>query len=304
MYDLIIIGAGPAGFSASIYATRREMKTLIISRNIGGQIIWANDIENYPGFRSISNFELINKLKEHALSFGASLEEKEVINVVKNNDNTFSVFTKETEFKTKTVILALGLIPRQLNIIGENDFNGKGISYCANCDGPFYRDKIVVVVGGGNSAFDAAEVMSKIASKVYILNRSEKYRAFDAIVNKVKDIENITIVNNAEIKEIIGGTKVEKIKYLDSKSQKEKEIKTDGIFIEIGRKTNTKVVEHLVDTDDFGQIIVDKNNMTTTPGLFAAGDVVSGTFKQIPVASGQGTQAALSAYQYIQENNI
>ncbi len=304
MYDLIIIGAGPAGFTASIFATRREMKTLIISREIGGQIIWANDIENYPGFKTISNFELINKLKEHSLSFGATLEEKEVVRLTKNNDNIFSIFTKNDEYKAKTVILALGLIPKQLKVPGENDFNGKGISYCANCDGPFYRNKIVSVIGGGNSAFDAAEVMSKIANKVFILNRSEKYRAFDVLVKKVKEIKNVEIINNAEPKEIIGEKKVEKIKYLNNKNNKEEEIKTDGVFIEIGRKANTKIVDHLVKTDEFGEIIVDKNNMTSTTGLFAAGDVVSGTFKQIPIASGQGTQAALSAYQYIQENNI
>ncbi len=304
MYDLIIIGAGPAGFTASIYATRREMKTLIISREIGGQIIWANDIENYPGFKTISNFELINRLKEHSVSFGAKLEEKEVVEVIKNTDESFTIITKNKEYKSKTVILALGLIPKQLKVPGENEFNGKGISYCANCDGPFYRDKIVSVVGGGNSAFDAAEVMSKIANKVYILNRSEEYKAFDVLVKKVKEIKNIEIINNAKITEIIGENKVEKIKYINSKTNKGDKLITDGIFIEIGRKANTQIVDHLVKTDDFGQIIVDKNNMTNTAGLFAAGDVVSGTFKQIPIASGQGTQAALSAYQYIQEKNI
>ncbi len=304
MYDLIIIGAGPAGFTASIYATRREMKTLIISKNVGGQIIWANDIENYPGFKTISNFELINRLKEHSLAFGAKLEEKEVKKIVKNDDNSFSIFTENDEYKTKTIILALGLIPKQLKVPGENEFNGKGISYCANCDGPFYRNKTVAVVGGGNSAFDAAEVMSKIANKVYIFNRSEKYRAFEALVNKVKEIDNVEIINNAQIQEISGETKVEKIKFLDSKTNEEKNINTDGVFIEIGRKANTTIVDHLVKTDDFGQIIVDKNNMTNAEGLFAAGDVVSGTFKQIPVASGQGTQAALAAYQYIQGKNI
>jgi thioredoxin-disulfide reductase len=301
MYDLIIIGAGPAGFTAAIYATRREMKTLIISKNIGGQIIWANDIENYPGFKNISNFELINRLKEHSLSFGAELEEKEVLELKKNNDSTFSVYTKDKEYKAKTIILALGLIPKQLKVPGENEFNGKGISYCANCDGPFYRDKIVTVVGGGNSAFDAAEVMSKIAKKVYLINRSDKFRAFDVLVNKVKKIENIEIIINSKILQIKGDKKVEYIKYKNIKENKEIDLKTDGIFIEIGRKANTEIVNQFIDKDDNGQIIVNQNLMTKTPGLFAAGDVVSGVYKQIPIASGQGTVAALAAYQYLQE---
>ncbi len=302
MYDLIIIGAGPAGLSASIYATRRELSTLIVSREIGGQIIWANEIENYPGFKNISNFDLIMRLKEHALAFGAQLAEKEVEKVIKNSNNSFTVVTNDNEYKAKTIILSLGLIPKQLKISGENDFNGKGISYCANCDGPFYRNKRVAVVGGGNSAFDAAEVMSKIAEQVYIINRSENYKAFEALVNKVKKIENIEIINNAIPKEVNGNNKVEKLIYTDKNTNKEGELSLDGIFIEIGRKANTKIVDHLIETDDFGQIIVNKDKMTKTSGLFAAGDVVSGNFKQIPIASGQGTEAALAAYQFIQEN--
>ncbi len=302
MYDLIIIGAGPAGFSAAIYATRREMKTLIISRDVGGQIIWANDIENYPGFKTINNFELITKFKEHSLQFGAELKENEVININKHEDSTFTIQTKESEYRTKAIILALGLIPKQLKVPGENDFNGKGISYCANCDGPFYRNKTVTIVGGGNSAFDAAEVMSKIADKVYLLNRTDKYKAFDSLVNKVKNINNIEIINNAETKEIKGQTKVEYLSY-QNKDNKLIDLKTDGIFIEIGRKANTEIVDAFVDKDEHGQIIVNKKLMTKTPGLFAAGDVVSGDFKQIPIAIGQGTVAALAAYQYLQEKN-
>lgn len=303
MYDLIIIGAGPAGFSASIYATRREMKTLIVSKDVGGQIIWATDIENYPGFKNINNFELITRFKEHSLSFGAKLIEKEVIEITKEDDSVFLIKTKDESIKTKTIILALGLIPKQLKVPGENEFNGKGVSYCANCDGPFYRDKVVTVVGGGNSAFDAAELMSKIAKKVYLLNRTDSYKAFDSLVNKVKNINNIEIINNSETKEIIGETKVSSIKYLYNKKEN-KIINTDGIFIEIGRKANTKLVDNFVDKDDYEQILVDHNFMTKTPGLFAAGDVVSGSFKQIPIASGQGVVAALAAYQYLQEKNL
>ncbi len=301
MYDLIIIGAGPAGFSAAIYATRREMKTLIISKDVGGQIIWASEIENYPGFKNISNFEFIERFKEHSLAFGAEMVIKEVLSIKKHEDSTFSIYTKDDEYKAKTIILALGLIPKQLKVPGENELNSKGISYCANCDGPFYRDKVVTVVGGGNSAFDAAEVMSKIAKKVYLLNRSEKFKAFNVLTNKVKNIQNIEIITNAQTLEIKGDVKVEYLKYLNIKENKEVDLKTDGIFIEIGRKTNTEIVDEFVEKDNYGQILVDKNFMTKTPGLFAAGDVVSSEFKQIPIACGHGTVAALAAYQYLQE---
>lgn len=304
MYDLIIIGAGPAGFTASIFSTRREMKTLIISKNIGGQIIWANEIENYPGFKNINNFDFINKLKEHSTSAGAVLIEDQVKKIEQKKDLSFIVYTDSGEYKSKSIILALGLVPRNLNVPGEKEFNGKGISYCANCDGPFYRNKIVSVVGAGNSAFDAAEVMSKIAKEVYLITRSNKFKAFDSLVKEVKKRKNIKIITNAETKEILGEKKVEYLEYIDNKTNKKNKLKTDGVFIEIGRIANIDLVKSFVDLDQYNQIIVDKNQMTKTNGLFAAGDVVSGEFKQIPIASGQGTIAALAAYKYIQENNL
>ena len=300
MNDLIIIGAGPASFTAGIYSTRREMNTLIISKDIGGQIIWAHEIENYPGFKNINNFELINLFKDHVISSGAKIIENEVSSIEKRKE-IFTINTINNEkFQSKAVILALGLIPKKLNIKGENELSGKGISYCANCDGPFYRNKTVAVIGGGNSAFDAAEVMSKIAKNVFLLNRTNTYKAFDSLVNKVKNTKNIEIINNAESQEIIGTNKVEKLLYKDLENNKNRELYIDGIFVEIGRVANTKFISNLVDLDNYGQILVDKNQMTKTPGLFAAGDVVSGEYKQISVASGQGTIAALAAYQYLQ----
>ncbi len=301
MNDLIIIGAGPASFTAAIYSTRREMKTLIISKDIGGQIIWAHEIENYLGFKNINNFELINLFKEHTISSGAKIIENEVVSINKENDY-FKINTiNNEEFQSKTVILSLGLVPKRLNIEGENLFNGKGISYCANCDGPFYKNKTIAVIGGGNSAFDAAEVMSKIASEVYLLNRTNKYKAFNSLVNKVKNTRNIKIINNAKSTKIKGSNKVEELYYIDTILNEEKMIKIDGIFVEIGRIANTGFIKNLVELDDYGQIKVDKNQMTKTNGLFAAGDVVSGEFKQISIASGQGTIAALAAYQYLQK---
>ncbi len=302
MYDLIIIGSGPAGMTAGIYAVRREMKTLIIGKEVGGQLIWASDIENYPGFENIQSFELIEKMRQQTVNFGVEMKNDEVKKIEKNPDKTFSIFTNRETFQAKTVIIAMGLSPRRLAIPGEEEFNGKGVSYCANCDGPFYKQKTVAVIGGGNSAFDAAEIMSKIAKQVYLIHRSDEFKAFDTLVKEVQNRENIKIITNAEMQAISGNSKVEKIKYLDKKDNQEKEVLLDGIFVEIGRIASTDLVTDFVDRDKGNQILTDANMATKTSGLFAAGDVVSGEFKQITIANGQATIAALSAYQYIQMN--
>lgn len=299
MYDTIIIGSGPAGITAGIYAARREMKTLIIGKELGGQIVWASEIENYPGFKKIDNFDLISKMNEQVLSLGVEIKTEEVQKIEKKEDY-FIIHTSKEKYETKTMIIAMGLSPRRLAIPGEKEFNAKGVTYCANCDGPFYKNKNVAVVGGGNSALDAAEIMSKIAKKVYLIHRREEFKAFEALIAEVKNKKNIELVLNSEVKEITGSEKVEKIKIFNNQSKKEKEIKVEGVFVEIGRIANTDLVAELAERDERLQIIVDEKHMTKTPGLFAAGDVVSGEFKQITIACGQATIAALAAYQYIQ----
>ncbi len=301
MYDTIIVGAGPAGFTAAIYAVRREMKTLIIGSEIGGQIIWAHEIENYPGFENINNFELINRFQEHAIKAGSEFKNSEVKRIEKNSDNFFTLYTNKDSYRAKTVILAMGLSPRRLEIPGEQNLNGKGVSYCANCDGPLYRDKVVAVIGGGNSAFDAAEVMSKIAKQVYLINRNDKFKAFDSLVKDVYDRPNIEIITWAEMKSINGQDKVDSLTYYHQIDKQEKTLNLDGVFVEVGRIAHTDLVADIVDRDQSGQILTDHNYMTKTPGLFAAGDVVSSDFKQITIANGQATVAALAAYQYLQK---
>lgn len=299
MYDTIIIGQGPAGITAGIYAARREMKTLIIGKEAGGQIVWAGEIENYPGFINISNFDFITKFTEHGLASGAEIKTAEVKKIERNKDNTFTVYTGKEEYQTKTVIVTIGLAPRRLAVPGEIELSGKGVSYCANCDGPLYKDKKVAVIGSGNSAFDAAEVLSKIAAQVYLIVRGDTFKAFDSLVAEVKARENIEIITNASIDAIVGETKVEKIQYKNQKNNL-LEIELDGIFIEIGRIASTDLVGDFVERDEKSQILVDEKQATKTPGLFAAGDVVSSEFKQITIATGQATVAALSAYQFIQ----
>ncbi|MFA5886848.1 MAG: FAD-dependent oxidoreductase [Patescibacteria group bacterium] len=304
MYDLIIIGSGPAGMTAGIYAARREMKTLIIGREVGGQLVWASEIENYPGFNKINAFELIDKIKQQTLGCGVEFKDDEVKRIEKTVRGTFLLYTGRESFEAKAVIVAIGLSPRRLAVPGEVEFNGRGVSYCANCDGPFFKNKIVAVIGGGNSALDAAEVMSKIGSQVYLIHYNDKLKAFEALLEEVKSKSNISILLNTTIKSIEGKDKVEKIKVLNSLTNTVTEISLDGVFIEVGRIASTDLIADLADRDQKNQILANSKGETKTPGLFAAGDVTDCEFKQLTIAMGQATTAALSAYQYLQLNKF
>lgn len=300
MYDTIIIGAGPAGIAAAIYAARREMKILLVGREVGGQIILSGEIENYPGFKSINNFDLITKMQEHLSSAGVELKTTEINKVEKTEGGTFVLYTNREKFEAKTIIIAMGLMPRRLAIPGEEKLHGRGVSYCANCDGPLYRGKTVAVIGGGNSALDAAEVLSKIANKVYLIHRNEKFKGFESLVDEVKARENIELVLNSEVKEIMGEKKLEKIKLINNQSKQTRDLEVNGLFVEIGRIAHTDLVGELVKRNEWSQVIVDEKCQTSQPGVFAAGDVTNVEFKQITVAVGQGTIASLAAYQYLQ----
>jgi alkyl hydroperoxide reductase subunit F len=302
LYDTIIIGSGPAGMTAGIYAARREMSALMIGKEPGGQIMWASEIENYPGFRSISNHELIGKMQHHVTDLGVKTKNEEVKKIAKDENGDFQLTTGGGTFYGKTVIIAMGLSPRRLEIPGEKEFAGKGVTYCANCDAPFYKNKDVAVIGGGNSALDAAEYLSKIANKVYLVHRREEFRGFEALIEEVKDKENIELVLNSEVKSIKGEETVERIKVHNKKQDADSDIEVQGVFIEIGRIANTDLVEDLVERNESSQIKVNDRCETATPGIYAAGDVTTVPFKQITIACGQGTIAALAAYQYIQEN--
>ncbi|MBU4455481.1 FAD-dependent oxidoreductase, partial [Patescibacteria group bacterium] len=218
---------------------------------------------------------------------------------IENKDNKFVLHTSRDIYEARTVILAMGLSPRRLAIPGEEKLTGKGVSYCANCDGPFYKNKTAAVVGGGNSALDAAEILSKIAKKVYLIHRRDEFRGFEALVDEVKARKNIELVLNSEPREVIGENKLEKIKVFNNKTKEEKDLEIDGLFVEIGRIANTDLVADLAKRNERGEIIVDEKCMTSCPGMFAAGDVTPVEFKQITIACGQGAIAALAAYQYL-----
>ncbi len=301
-YDVVIVGGGAAGLTAAIYTSRRALKTLIISKDIGGQAALTNEIENYPGVGLIDGFDLMNRFLEDAKKFGAEFKSGEVKEIEKKGEGDFLVKTTVGDFKAAAVILAFGLTPRDLGVPGEEEFKGKGVSSCATCDGPLYKGKVVAVVGGGNSALDAAEYLSRIAKKVYLIHRRDQFRGDEILVERVKSKDNIELVLNSKVKEIKGEERVKSIVVVDVNDEsKEREIEVDGVFVEIGHVAKTKWLGDLVEYDERGQIKTNKNCETKTPGIFAAGDVTDIEYKQIIISGGEGAKAALQAYKYLQQ---
>ena len=303
LYDLIIIGGGPAGITAGIYAGRQKLKTLLICKEFGGQVAKkAIDIENYPGFEKISGIELIQKFKNHLQKFDIEIQQDEVTKIQKD-ENIFSVYTKtDKTFNSLAVIIASGADPRPLEVEGEKEFLGRGVSYCAVCDGAFFKDKVVAVVGGGNAGFETAIFLSKIAKKIYILEYGETVKADLTNQEIVKNSKKAEIITNAQVKKIVGDNVVRSIIYLDRKTQEEKELKVDGVFIQIGNQPATSFAKGLVDFNERDEIIVEfETCQTKTEGLFAAGDCNAGPFKQIITACGEGAKSALAAFRYIQK---
>ena len=296
MYDVIIIGAGMAGLTAAMFCSRRDLKTLILSIDIGGQLAKIDMIENWPGEEKIVGFKLAQGLYKQAEKYGAKINYEHVTKI-KKKSKYFELTTPKNIYSTKTVILAFGKVPRKLGLENEDKFNGKGISYCVNCDGPFFKNKVVSVVGGGNSAIDAALYLSKISKKVYLIHRGDEFKAEPFLVSKAKKLKNIEILTNQEIKEILGQDHVSGVILKDGIK-----INLSAIFVEIGFIVNNELVLDLVKTDKLGRIIVDDYQMTSVPGIFAAGDLSNSPFLQLTIAAGEGTAAALSANQYIEKH--
>ncbi|MEK7096432.1 MAG: thioredoxin-disulfide reductase [Patescibacteria group bacterium] len=295
MLDVIIIGAGPAGLTAAIYTSRRSLSTLIISADIGGQVIKTYDIENYPGFDNISGLDLISKFREQATKFGAKIENAEVKKIEPKN-GTFIVSTASASYDTKSIILAFGKKPRELAVPGEEKLKGHGISYCATCDAPFYKGRDVAVIGGGSSALDAALLLSKYASRVYIIHRTAEFRGEQHLIDRLKSNPNIEIIFNTEVLEIKGDNTVTSVILKDGK-----EIPVGGVMVEVGYVVDRKLAEGLVNIDQTNQIIVDNRQQTSVPGIFAAGDLTQTPYKQVVISAGEGAKAALSAFDYIQK---
>jgi len=296
IYDLIIVGGGPAGLTAGIYAARRKLSTLLIERGLsGGQMQIAHEIGNWPGMKVASGQKLGEEMEEHARSVGVEFVVDEVVRLDLNGE-VKKVKCREAEYECKAVILALGGQHRKLNVKGEESFLGKGISYCATCDGPFFKDKTIAVVGGGNGAVEEAIYMTDIAKKVYLINVEGKLTAEEVLQEKLK-AKNVEVLLNTKVEEICGKEFVNKI-ILDSAGKK-KELTVEGVFIFIGHVPSIQIAKEAgVKLDKRGFISVDRSMHTNIPGVFAAGDV-TGSIPQVVIASGSGATAALEAYKHV-----
>jgi thioredoxin reductase (NADPH) len=305
LYDVLIVGGASAGLTAAMYASRQGLKTLVITKDIGGQALLTNAIENYPPFEHIGGFELMQKFEQQARNFGAEFAYEEVLSITKDKQGGFIIKTNnsDNEYSGYALILAFGKTPRDLNVKGEKELKGRGVSHCAVCDGPFFKNKKVAVVGAGDSALEAALYLKQLASQLYIIHRTDKPVGSEESIDLLKNKDNnnrISFISNSIVKAINGNSKVESLTLYDSKSKSESKLDTDGIFVEMGYAARTDIVKDLVQLDGNKEIIVDKYCGTSTKGVFAAGDVTDVPYKQAIISAGQGAIAALSAYNYIQ----
>lgn len=300
MFDCLIIGAGPAGISAAIYVHRFGYKPVIIGTEYGGAIVRTHSIENYPGFPSVSGWDLMQKFEEHYQSFGIEYKMENVTQIEKKETDGKLSFVVKTdmgeEIEGKSLLIATGTLHRKLNVPGEAEFHGKGVSYCATCDGPFYRDKEIIVVGGSDSAAKEALFLTKFAKKVYIVYRREKLRCEHINRLRIEAENKIEIIPNTNITEILGDeNSVKQVKFDNGKL-----FNIDGVFVEIGADANSGLVEHLgVKLSENKEIIVDTGAKTNVPGIFAAGDVTTIREKQVINAAAQGVSAAFSIRDYL-----
>ncbi len=302
--DLLVVGAGPAGLTAGIYAARNNMKVIVIGERVGGTAADAHKIENYPGFPSIRGMELMKKFEEHAKSQGVEIVMDTALRIERDG-NLYKTTGRRAIYMAPAVIIATGTQRRKLGVPGEEEFLGRGVSYCATCDAMFYRDRIVAVVGGGDAALDAVLLLSEIARKVYLVHRREEFRSEQKKLAQARNRENLEFLLNKIVKEIRGGETVESIILEDTKTGETLSIRVDGVFIEIGSVPVTALLEDLgVETNEQGYIVVSQAMETNIPGVFAAGDITTGSdgFRQIVTAAAEGGIAARSAYHYISRN--
>lgn len=302
MYDILIIGGGPAGLSAAVYALRSGKKTALLEKEaLGGQISSSPLIENYPGIKAASGADFSLGLYEQVNALGLEVVFEEAIDV-KKDGNIFTVLTKENMFKSKAIILALGLVHRKLGIEKEKEFTGSGVSYCAYCDGAFFKGKTVAVVGGGNSALSEAVYLSGLCSRVYLIHRRNELRGEKYFQDIIKEKENIVCVLNSEVAKILGDTKVSGIEVFNNKTNEKKEIGVDGLFVSIGHIPQNQIVENRYLNED-GYILTDRRGFFGVEGMFAAGDCTESELKQLVTAVSDGAKAATAACEYIDKIN-
>lgn len=296
LYDLAILGAGPAGISAAIYAARARLNTLWIERKFaqGGQIVDTYEVDNYPGLPGINGMDLGEKMAAHAEKLGLTPLRENVVSV-ETEDEVKIIRTKKNEYRARTVILAFGAAHRTLGVPGEEVLSGMGVSYCATCDGAFFRDRTVAVIGGGNVAAEDAILLSRTCKKVYVIHRRDKMRAAQILQEKLFACENVEMIWDTVPVSIEGEEMVSGIKLQNKKTGEEKELSLDGVFIAVGIVPNTELFGDLVKLDESGYIVAGEDCVTSTPGIFAAGDIRTKQLRQVITAAADGANAVISA---------
>ncbi len=294
-YDVVVVGAGAAGMTASIYTSRRNLRTVILTKDVGGQTNTTNHIENYPGLDVIDGPTMMRKFEEQAREFGAEIFYEGVEKIEKLGEKKIRVTTSDGVYICKAVILTFGKTPRQMNVPGEAEFTNKGVSYCVTCDGPLFRNKVAAVVGNSHTALEGAEILSDICSKVYVIHKVPKFQDEDDVesLNKKGNVEFV----NASVKNVKGDKFLKSI--LVQTNGNEKTLEVSGVFVELGFESKTDFVKDLVNRDALKQIIINDMCETKTAGIFAAGDVTNMPFKQIVISAGDGAKAALQCYNYV-----
>lgn len=300
IYDIIILGGGPAGYTAALYACRAGFSTLVIEKMAaGGQMTLTSDIDNYPGFETgIDGFTLGMKMQQSAERFGAKTEFDEVLSV-DFSDKIKKITTYSGEYFAKAVIIATGANPKELGLENEQSLTGRGIHYCAHCDGRFYKDKTVAVIGGGNSAVSDALYLSRIAKKIYLVHRRDTLKATQVYLKPLKDAENIEFLWNSTLCDVVFDNKVTGAKIKSTVTDNITEIEVDGVFISIGRKPATEFLNGILELDNNGYIIADETTKTNIPGIFAVGDVRTKTLRQVVTAVSDGAVAVHFAEEYL-----
>mgnify|MGYP004601014387 FL=1 len=301
IYDLAILGGGPAGITAAIYASRARLNTIWIDKNFapGGQITATYEVDNYPGMPGISGMDLGEAFGEHARKLGLEPRREKILSLENISGDIKTIHTKKNEYQARTIILAFGAEHRKLDIPGEDDLGGLGVSYCATCDGAFYKDRTAVVVGGGNAAAEDAVFLSGLCKKVYLVHRRDELRADKAIQEKVFSCENIEMVWESIPLEILGQDEVTGIKIRNVKTGEERELDTDGVFIAVGIVPNTTFVEDQLELDENGYICAGEEGITSAAGVFAAGDIRTKALRQVVTAVSDGANTVASVQKYL-----